>query len=258
MTSGTTHPGEAEALWLRQARTDLGPTSEERTRMLARLSGVWAGAANVDVAGSPAVPGGAGEDLPSAARYSLKSLALTATASLALGFGAGIFVAQPQGDAARPPSLEVAPSRPVAEPVRPTAAKEEALVPPAASPLDGLPGRRSSPGSRTPAVERGQGNLASTPYEELNYVRRAQMALKRGNAALALGLMQNLDETHPKGALLTERGVTKVLAFCQLGRAEEATRLGRRIVAQGNASVYRERLEASCANLNPTSPPTKD
>jgi hypothetical protein len=73
---------------------------------------------------------------------------------------------------------------------------------------------------------------------------------------MALGLMASLDETHPKGALVSERSVTKVLALCQLGRAAEATRVARQVISQGDASVYRQRLASSCADLGPS--PAKD
>jgi len=89
---------------------------------------------------------------------------------------------------------------------------------------------------------------ASTFYEELVYLKRAQAALKSGDAALALGLMKSLDDQQPGGALLAERRVTKVLALCQLGNESGATKVAREIAAHGSASVYAERLEHSCAS----------
>lgn len=84
-------------------------------------------------------------------------------------------------------------------------------------------------------------------YEELEYLKRAQSALRQGNGALALGLMNSLDSIQPGGALLSERGVAKVLAHCQLGDVESAMRVAERLAASDMASVYTERLESSCA-----------
>jgi hypothetical protein len=84
-------------------------------------------------------------------------------------------------------------------------------------------------------------------YEELEYLKRAQSALRQGNGALALGLMTSLDSIQPGGALLSERGVAKVLAHCQLGDVESAMLVAQRLADNGMASVYAERLENSCA-----------
>jgi hypothetical protein len=88
-----------------------------------------------------------------------------------------------------------------------------------------------------------------TSYDEIAYVRRAQKALNGDNAALALTLMGTLDEQLPRGALLTERNVTRVLALCALGRAEEARRVAVRLRNDKDSSAYAVRLAASCAHL---------
>lgn len=86
---------------------------------------------------------------------------------------------------------------------------------------------------------------------ELAALRGAQSALARGDAAEALRLMQRLDETDPRGVLLAERAVTRVLALCQLGRADEATTVARGALGEGrSAALYRRRLAASCARID--------
>lgn len=111
--------------------------------------------------------------------------------------------------------------------------------------------------ARKPTVEKSSAQAAATEeapgppmsfYEELTYLRRAQAALRRGESALALGLMQSLDRLKVGGALLSERGMTKVLALCLLERTEEAVRVGRELAASSDASLYRERLAKSCAH----------
>lgn len=101
----------------------------------------------------------------------------------------------------------------------------------------------AAPGSSEPSQEPAKPSF----YEELEYLKRAQSALRQGNGALALGLMTSLDSLQPDGALLSERGVIRVLAHCQLGDVESATLVAERLATHGLASVYAERLENSCA-----------
>lgn len=83
--------------------------------------------------------------------------------------------------------------------------------------------------------------------DEVAFVRRAQKALRNGDAAWALALMRTLDEQLPQGALLTERNVTRVLALCQIGRIDEARAVAERTLRGDRAgAVYASRLAASC------------
>lgn len=83
--------------------------------------------------------------------------------------------------------------------------------------------------------------------DEVAFVRRAQKALRNGDAAWALALMRTLDEQLPRGALLTERNVTRVLALCQMGRTDEARAVAERTLRGDRGSgVYASRLAASC------------
>lgn len=108
-------------------------------------------------------------------------------------------------------------------------------------------------------VQRGGANADAEVsfYEELSYLRRAQAALRDGQSAMALGLMETLDSMPSKGALWAERNMTKVLALCQLGRAEEATAIATRVAQADTGQVYRKRLEASCAGATEVSPPKR-
>jgi hypothetical protein len=83
-------------------------------------------------------------------------------------------------------------------------------------------------------------------YEELSYVRRAQAALRDGQSALALGLMESLDALPTQGALWAERNMTKVLALCQLERAEEAISIAKRVLENEGGTTYGPRLRSSC------------
>lgn len=115
---------------------------------------------------------------------------------------------------------------------------------PASAPSTKAP---ASPVEAQPAPSEPAEPAKPSFYEELQYLKRAQSALRQGNGALALGLMTTLDSIQPGGALLSERGVAKVLAHCQLGDVEAAQRVAAGLAAEGLASVYSERLEHSCA-----------
>ncbi len=128
------------------------------------------------------------------------------------------------------------------------------LVPPRPPPRVGS---KSDAGhTRARDVNTPKGQLVAKPPlftndDELAYVRRAQTALRHNNGALALALMRTLDEVLPRGALLAERNVTRVLALCQTGRVEEARVLARRVLRNDpTANVYAGRLAASCAHID--------
>lgn len=84
-------------------------------------------------------------------------------------------------------------------------------------------------------------------HEELSFLRRAQAALRSGQPALALGLMQSLDEMQKGGALGLERRVTKTLALCALDRNAEAKAMAAPVFQSQPDSVYARRLSESCA-----------
>jgi hypothetical protein len=68
---------------------------------------------------------------------------------------------------------------------------------------------------------------------------------------MAYGLMTSLDESHPRGALLVERSVTKVLALCALQRDAEARELFVTLKDAAAGAPYLERLQASCVASSP-------
>lgn len=141
------------------------------------------------------------------------------------------------------------PEEPLTRPLGPTTKPEIGAL--GALPSSGEPGS-AQPGSASSDPSENSSEPTEKPptpsfYEELQYLKRAQAALREGNGALALGLVTSLDAIQPGGALLSERGVVQVLAHCQLGDVESAERVAERLAAQGLGSVYTERLETSCA-----------
>lgn len=95
-------------------------------------------------------------------------------------------------------------------------------------------------------------------YDELSHLRRAQAAMKRGQAQLALGLMQTLRDATPKGALLVEREMTESLALCALGRQAEARLVAQRLLQRKPSAVYLARLKKSCALSKKMTPPSDE
>ena len=197
--------------------------------------------------------------------FGLRALFGAAVGGALLGFAAGYGSAGGAQDALDPPRVATVASSEVSSASNASNANPAT----AAEAADASPGAASprADQSQTPTGARGNsvkpqvGRVDALPssseqvaesaqpsfYEELQYVKRAQSALRQGNGALALGLMTSLDSIQPGGALLSERGVTQVLAHCQLGDVESATLVAQRLIASGLASVYAERLENSCA-----------
>jgi hypothetical protein len=88
---------------------------------------------------------------------------------------------------------------------------------------------------------------ASSFNDELTYLRKAQNALRGGDAQTAWQLMVSLDQEKPAGALIPERRMTKVLALCALGKGEQAQTVARTVLNSSSGPMYRSRIENSCA-----------
>jgi len=83
--------------------------------------------------------------------------------------------------------------------------------------------------------------------EAVRWLRRAQRAVRRGEGALALGLLDELDGRFPPELLGEERQATRALGLCGTGEDERARELARALLAKSPRSIYAERLRASCA-----------
>ena len=83
--------------------------------------------------------------------------------------------------------------------------------------------------------------------EAVRWLRRAQRAVRRGEGALALGLLDELDGRFPPELLGEDRKATRVLGLCGTGEDERARQLARALLAKSPRSIYAERLRSSCA-----------
>ena len=242
-----------EKLVLERARAGLRPTSAQREGALSRLTV----ALSPPAAPQPFLTQGAANSLRRApgkvARQFSQTALLTGVLSgLLLGFGAGYQVhsrvvnvpqhVTPRTRLVQSPTLEE--RGPEASSSASTAqVVTEPSIPPRSRRVEvRKPATPREPDAGTNAV------VEPTFYEELSYVRRAQAALRNGDGTLALGLMRSLDQLQPRGALMAERNVTRVLALCQLGRSDEAIALTKSAVRNDTTTtIYQRRLSASCA-----------
>ncbi len=253
---------ELEALVLARARTGFGPTASERQAILGKIAGrVAAEPLNEPMDGasvsSAASPGG----------FSLQAMVAGITAGALIGFGAGYLLRSPQPEitavttahAPEPSELEPRALEPSGgNSVGPASIEAAELVagPAASSSLGVDKSTRTSPSARgrpPGSISRGGPARATstqslTSYDELAYIRRANLALKRGEGQHALGLLRELEEQQGSSRLDAERKVTEVLALCQLGRSEEARALAVSVLKEDPAvAVYAQRLATSCA-----------
>jgi hypothetical protein len=82
---------------------------------------------------------------------------------------------------------------------------------------------------------------------ELETLRRAQAALKRGDGAAAL---HELDAHElPEGALLAELQAARILALCVVGRIGDARRAAEEFARQHPGSPQQAAIASSCANV---------
>jgi hypothetical protein len=84
-------------------------------------------------------------------------------------------------------------------------------------------------------------------HEAIELLQRAEAALRRSDGLEAHRLLSELDRRATPDLLLEERLVTRALTSCQLGDDAQARR-ALELLEQSNAhSIYRTRLEGTCA-----------
>lgn len=142
----------------------------------------------------------------------------------------------------KPAELPGAPAAPVVLAV--SASRDEpAQTPPvpAATPVAPL-GAASTSTNRVPAAE-----AAKPLRDELTVLRLAMTHHESGNALATLATLDEYDGRFPKGVMVVEAQVLRVLALCQLGRTPEASAVLRALELATPASPAVQRLKTSCA-----------
>jgi len=130
-----------------------------------------------------------------------------------------------------------------AEPTAPVAAS--ASTEPIASTEP--PAKRAAPPRGRATSKKSSTTNGPDFLEAVRWLRRAQRAVRRGEGALALGLLGELDGRFPPEVLGEERQATRVLGLCGTGDDDRAQQLARELLAKSPRSIYAERLRASCA-----------
>lgn len=144
----------------------------------------------------------------------------------------------------KPAELQGSPAAPVVSAVS-GARDEPAPTPPVpvpvATPIAPLVAASTST-NRVPAAE-----AAQPLRDELTVLRLAMTHHDSGNELAALATLDEYDGRFPKGVMVVEAQVLRVLALCQLGRTPEASAVLRALELATPASPAVQRLKTSCA-----------
>jgi len=137
------------------------------------------------------------------------------------------------------PSLPDRPAVPAALPPAPDVQPSLVPVPQTALRRGGHSAHRDGD-SAAPAV-------AESLAVELRGLRNTERALRDGNPGLALAFLSDLDRQVPHGQLAEERDAMSTLARCVRGDRPIGVDLGGEFIERHPASVYRARVEQTCA-----------
>jgi hypothetical protein len=250
-------PHPAERL-LEQARS-AAPVAGVRARVLAGLEQRIAGDAGIDPApASLLAPPFARVPLAGSARVastSASALAALRWASFGVAMGAlGYWWGRHEGEemSRAAPVVVAAPS------VAPVASV--AAVPaPEAAPVEVVAAAAAAPEPVVAAAPRAARRATKprapshdellTLAQALELVRRAEAELRAGDASGARVLLGELDRGAPARMLREERLAARALAACLDGDASGAERYELELAAENPSSMYRGRIESSCAGL---------
>jgi len=145
---------------------------------------------------------------------------------------------------ALPPHVLIEPS---AAPARVREVPAAAHAPRAAQPLQRSKTTAPQSDLRSDALE------LADPNQELALLRRAERAVRNDDSALALALIAELEEHHPRSSLLEERRAVELLAYCVAG-ASDARPRAQRFLREHPRSVYAGRIAEKCADTGELSP----
>lgn len=95
-------------------------------------------------------------------------------------------------------------------------------------------------------------SVGSGLRDELAVLARAQAALRRGDGAAALSMLDAFVPREPQ--LAAERATLRILALCELGRIAEARREATRLERREPGSLQRDVISRSCAGVGESPP----
>lgn len=236
---------DPEQALLLAIQRELSPSPFDRQRVRSALA-LRIGAATSAAQLAASKPGDLGEARVLAP--GLRGLSQQLVAAGLIGaacFGAGYLTGRSRP---APPTVSATTTTREVPPLEQVPAVEPLVAVPTASSLKATPSGRPVPASSPgPTVD-----AASTLSEEARELRRVDRALRAGSPLLALGILRELDEKVPRGALMEERSAARYVARCQSGDATAASAAAAWLEKHPR-SVYSARVRASC-NAQPASP----
>ncbi len=138
----------------------------------------------------------------------------------------------------------VVPALSAAAPVARAPADSEPAAPPADSHVEKAPPNVARPSAAlAPVVS------AETLSEETRLLRDADRALRAGNAASALALLNEHASRFPRGVLAPERAAESLIARCQLGQAN--AKAAHAYLAGHAGSAFAARIRDACGVTEP-------
>ena len=143
-----------------------------------------------------------------------------------------------------PPAIAApAPSVETATLVATATVTSTAVAPPSPAPVIPM----GTPAATAPATAAAETAPVPSPLDaEIALVRDAREALRVGNPARALALLDDHARRFSGGALAEDSDALRIQALCALGRAGEARGLATRFLASHSASPYAPSVRASC------------
>jgi hypothetical protein len=127
--------------------------------------------------------------------------------------------------------------------------------PPVTPTLSSTPRSNPPPSSASqPLRRKPDGELVAPAHDgaELLLLERAERAVRSKTPALALALIRELEERHPRSALHEERDAIELMAHCQLDESgeaatgTEAAERRARFLKRHPESVYAARISNEC------------
>ncbi len=249
---------EARGLFAR-ARGDLAPREDDRRRVekaLAARLGVAVGSAVAVTAVTSVAKGAAGASMSAGpvagASVGLFGtgkwvIAMVALAGIGVG-GASIYRAR----TALPPPVAVARTTAPTSAMTTATTAIEVAPPPSPAPSAEIvataePAESAVPFSEIVATPKGAPKQPTgSVAEEAKLIRDANAALHGGNAAAALGLLDEHMKKFPSGVLSEERSAVRIFALCALGRVGQAQGESVRFLKWHPNSPFAKSIRESC------------
>jgi hypothetical protein len=133
-----------------------------------------------------------------------------------------------------------------AQPAIPENAAPPAMAPPGIVPNSAPPSANVAAAPAKPVTPVAPVTPITDVSAELALLRDAHDALRNGDGARALALLDEHGRRFPRGSLVEEREAARVLALCKVGRAVEARDAASRFLREHPQSPQAERVAHAC------------